>query len=463
MADQSFDLVVIGAGPGGYVAGIRAAQLGMDVACVEKEALGGTCLNVGCIPSKALLESSELLHVAQNDFGKHGILASDVKPDLPAMMKRKSRIVATMTKGVGGLFRKNKITHIVGTAKLAGNGKVEISGEAPQTVTGKRILIATGSAPVELKTLPFDGIHHLSSTHALALEEVPERMLVIGAGAIGLELGSVWSRLGTQVVVAEMMDHIVPGADQGTSRELHKSLEKQGLEILLETKAEGSTVKDGKVHLQLSGKTEREEVCDKVLIAVGRRAFADGLGAAGVGLEVDERGRIPVDETFQTNVSGIYAIGDVIAGPMLAHKAEEEGVTAVELMAGVAGHVNYDAIPSVVYTDPELASVGKTEEALKEAGVAYRIGSFPFRANGRAHAINSVDGFVKVLADEKTDRILGVHIVGPRASDLIAEAVVAIEFAASSEDIARTVHAHPTLAEAFKEAALGVEKRTIHM
>ena len=379
------------------------------------------------------------------------------------MMKRKSTIVGTMNKGVGGLFQKNKVTHVVGTARLVGGGKVEVSGKSPQTLTAKRILIATGSAPVELKNLPFDGTHLLSSTDALSLDEIPKRMLVIGAGAIGLELGSVWSRLGTEVVVAEMMDHIVPGADRGASAELEKALKKHGIEILLETRADSTEIKKGRVHVTLSGKTEREDVCDKVLVAVGRRPYTESLGAEEIGVELDERRRIVVDETFQTKVEGVYAIGDVIAGPMLAHKAEEEGSVAVELMAGVGGHVNYDTVPSVVYTEPELASVGKTEESLKETGVAYTSGSFPFHANGRAHALNDTDGFVKVLADAKTDRILGVHIVGPRASDLIAEAVLAMEFAASSEDVARTIHAHPTLAEAFKEAALAVDKRTIHM
>lgn len=464
MAEDAYDLLVIGAGPGGYVAAIRAAQLGMKVGCVEKEALGGACLNVGCIPSKALLESSELYYRARTTFGRHGIRCGEVGVDLPAMMKRKDGIVQKMTRGIQGLFRKNRVTHIRGAARILEAGAVEVSGgDDRQTLQAGRILIATGSAPIELSSLPFDGEYVLSSTEALALSEVPDRMVVIGAGAIGLELGSVWRRLGAEVLVVELLDHIVPGADREMGEALKKELEGQGLEFLLETCAESSEVRDGKVHLELkSGSEAREETCDRVLVAVGRRPNTEGLGADEAGIEMDEKGRVVVDERFETSLSGVYAIGDVIAGPMLAHKAEEEGVAAVELMAGMAGHVNYNAIPNVVYTDPELASVGLTEEAAKEQGLDCRVGRFPFMANGRAHSLEATGGLVKVIGEEKTDRLLGLHIVGARASEVIAEAVVAMEFSASTEDLARTVHAHPTLPEAVKEAALAVEKRAIH-
>ena len=465
MNKTKFDLLVIGAGPGGYVAAIRAAQLGMRVACIEKEALGGTCLNVGCIPSKALLESSELLYQARTTFPRHGIKTGPVDHDLSAMMKRKDGIVKTMNRGVKGLFRKNKVEHIEGNARLTGPGSVEVErAEGVESVKGDRILIATGSAPVELPDLPFDGVHVLSSTEALSLPKTPERLVVIGAGAIGLELGSVWSRLGSEVLVIELMDHILPGMDLEMTRQLQKSLEKQGLVFQLGARAKSSAVRKGKLHLTVEhGSETRDEGCDHVLVSVGRRPHTEGLGVEQVGVDMDEKGRIMVNENYETNLAGVYAIGDVIPGPMLAHKAEEEGIAAVELMAGKGGHLNYEAIPNVVYTSPELASVGMTEEIAKEKGIEIRAGKFPFIANGRAHALESTEGLVKVISHSRTDRLLGMHILGVRASEIIAEGAVAIEFSASSEDIARSVHAHPTLPEAIKEAALAVAGRGIHI
>ena len=464
MSQPPFDLLVIGAGPGGYVAAIRAAQLGMRVGCIEKEYLGGTCLNVGCIPSKALLESSELLHQARTSFARHGIQTGDIRLDLDRMMKRKSGVVKKMTGGIRGLFRKNGVEHIEGTARIVGSGSVEVENAgSKETLKAERILIATGSSPIEIPSLPFDGEFILSSTEALELPEVPGRLVVIGAGAIGLELGSVWNRLGSDVLVVELLDHILPGMDLEMGVQLQRLLEKQGLSFLLETRAEASEVRDGELHLTLaSGSETQEQVCDRVLVAVGRRPHTEGLGAEEAGVELDEGGRIVVDEKYETGLPGVYAIGDVIAGPMLAHKAEEEGVAAVELMAGKAGHVNYDTIPGVVYTYPELASVGMTEEEAGEKGFEIRVGKFPFLANGRAHSLEATEGLVKVISDGETDRILGMHILGARASDMLAEGVVAMEFSASSEDLARTVHAHPTLPEAVKEAALAVEKRAIH-
>ena len=461
MADKTFDLIVIGAGPGGYVAAIRAAQLGMNVACIEKETLGGTCLNVGCIPSKALLESSELFHQAQTSLNVHGIMTSGVELDLAGMMKRKAGIVQKMTGGIRGLFRKNKITHVTGTACLAGDGKVDVDGD---TLITQRILIATGSSSIQLPGLPFDGEYIIGSTEALSQERVPEKMIVVGAGAIGLELGSVWNRLGSQVHVVEFLDRITPPMDRELSGGLQKLLEKQGLSFSFETLAESAEVKDGKVVVTLKhGDEVTTETCDRLLVAVGRKPNTHGLGAEDVGVAMDEKGRIIVNETFETNLPGVFAIGDVIPGPMLAHKAEEEGVAAVELMAGKAGHVNYDAIPNVVYTHPELASVGLTEEQVKEQGIPYKVGKFPFAANGRAHSLEATDGQVKIIAHEKTDRVLGIHILAARASDMLAEGVLAMEFSASAEDIARTMHAHPTMPEAIKEAALAVEKAAIHI
>jgi dihydrolipoamide dehydrogenase len=466
MDDVHYDLVVIGAGPGGYVAAIRAGQLGMRVACVEQApALGGTCLNVGCIPSKALLDSSEHYHAVRTGLAAHGITVGPVQLDLAAMLARKDKVVKVLTQGIVGLFKKNNVERVVGHGRLVAADTVEVSnGPERRRLRARHILIATGSAPIELPGLPFDGERVISSTEALRLQQVPERLLVIGAGAVGLELGSVWNRLGSRVTVVEFMDRIVPGMDRQMGEQLQRALEQQGLAFQLQTTARGAAVVNGEVRVTLeAGGARSEAVCDVVLVAVGRRPFTEGLGASEVGVQCDERGRITVDAHYATTVPGIYAIGDVVAGPMLAHKAEEEGIAAVERLAGQAGHVNYDAIPNVVYTSPELASVGLSEEQAQSQGVEFRAGTFPFRANGRARCLGETDGAVKVLADAKTDRLLGVHILGPRASDLIAEAALAIEFGASAEDIARAVHAHPTLPEALKEAALAIHGRSLHM
>jgi dihydrolipoamide dehydrogenase len=465
MPDPTYDLIVIGAGPGGYVAAIRAAQLGMRVACVEKDAtLGGTCLNVGCIPSKALLDSSEKFYETKKKLGDHGIRIAQVDLDLERMLARKDKVVTANTKGVASLFRKNKVDWLKGRAKFVDAKTLRIDGAESSQVKAERILVATGSAPVELRDLPFDGKRVISSTEALTLPAVPEKMLVVGAGAVGLELGSVWSRLGAEVLVVEMLDHIVPGMDREATTALQRALEKQGLAFRLGTKVASAKVSANGVRAQLGAGGKQEDwEGDVVLVAVGRRAFSDALGLQAVGVQLDERGRVDVNDRFETNVPGVFAIGDVVRGAMLAHKASEEGIAAVEGMAGMPVHVNYEAIPNVVYTHPELASVGISEEEAKQRGVEYRKGSFPFLANGRARAMNDTDGFVKILADAKTDRILGIHIIGPHASDLIAEAAIAMEFHASAEDLARSSHAHPTLAEAIKEAALGVDGRTIHI
>jgi len=463
---DAYDLIVIGAGPGGYVAAIRAAQLGMRVACVEKErSLGGTCLNVGCIPSKALLDSSEHYHTVRNGLAAHGIKVSAVELDLPAMMARKDKVVKVLTQGVAGLFKKNQIERLTGSGRLTAADTVEVStGAETRRITARRILIATGSAPIELPGLPFDGEHVVCSTEALSLKQVPAQLLVVGAGAVGLELGSVWNRLGARVTVVEFMDRIVPGMDRKMGVQLQKALEKQGIIFRLQTSARAAALEHGTVRVTLESQGNTSDVeSDIVLVAVGRKPFTDGLGAREVGVAFDDHGRIGVDRAYATNVPGIYAIGDVIAGPMLAHKAEEEGIAAVEGMAGQAGHVNYDAVPNVVYTWPELASVGMSEEQAQSQEIPVRVGTFPFIANGRARCMNETEGSVKILADAKTDRILGIHILGPRASDLIAEAAVAMEFGASAEDIARSVHAHPTLPEAVKEAALAVAQRALHI
>jgi dihydrolipoamide dehydrogenase len=461
-----YDLVVIGAGPGGYVAAIRAAQLGLRVACIEKEAtLGGTCLNVGCIPSKALLDSSERYRAVRTEMAGHGIRVGEVELDLAAMMARKEKVVGQLTQGITSLFKKNKIDHIAAHGELVSAGVVRLSGNAgPEEIRGRHLLIATGSAPLELRDLPFDGKHVVSSTEALRLPRVPERLLVIGAGAVGLELGSVWSRLGARVVVVEFLDRIVPGMDRKMGRQLQRALRKQGLEFRLNTQAkEAKRVKKAlRVTLESDGKAD-EESCDVILVAVGRRPFTDGLGLENVGVVLDDGGRIVVDDNYRTNVEGIYAIGDVIPGPMLAHKAEEEGIAAVERIAGLAGHVNYDAIPNVVYTEPELACVGLSEEEAESRGLDFEVGSFPFMANGRAKCMGETEGSVKILAERASDRVLGIHILGAHASDLIAEATVAMEFGASAEDVARSVHAQPTLPEAVKEAALAVQKRALHI
>ncbi len=467
MATQ-FDLIVIGAGPGGYVAAIRAAQLGMKVACVEKSrTLGGTCLNVGCIPSKAMLDSSELFHLSKERFAKHGIKFDGLSLDLPAMLARKAEVVKGLTDGVRFLFRKNKIEPVFGTGKITAPDTVQVAlnegGSAE--LKARNILVATGSEPVALPFLPFDGRVVVDSTGALSFNRVPEHLVVIGAGYIGLELGSVWNRLGSKVTVLEFLPRITPTADQELGEMLRKSLVKQGLEIHLETKVTGATVEGDRAVVKAQGKdgSESTYACDRVLVAVGRRAYTQGLGLAELGIAVDARtGKVPVDAHYRTSVPSILAIGDAIEGPMLAHKAEDEGIACVELLAGKAGHVNYDTIPGVIYTWPEMAAVGQTEEQLKEAGRQYKVGKFPFLANGRAKAMDESEGVVKILADAATDRVLGVHILGPRASEMIAEAVAVMEFAGSAEDIARTCHAHPTLSEATREAALAVDGRAIH-
>ena len=456
------DLLVIGSGPGGYTAAIRAAQLGMNVACVDREAaLGGTCLRVGCIPSKALLESSHLFAEAKEHFATHGIRTGEVQLDLDTMLRRKNQVVGTLTKGIEGLFKKNKVTRYLGHATIQAPGRVAIAAAGShREVRAKNLLIATGSKVGTLPGIVLDGRRVGTSTEALDYPSVPQHLVVIGAGYIGLELGSVWRRLGARVTVLEYLDRIMPGTDLEIAGEALKILKKQGLEFRLGARVTAARAEGESCIVEYAGAEPIS--CDRVLVAVGRVPNTDGLGLSSLGIELD-RGRIPVDEHFATPAAGVFAIGDVIRGPMLAHKAEEEGIACVERLATGYGHVNYDVIPSVAYTHPEVASVGKTEEQLKEAGVKYRVGKFPFRANARARTLDDTDGLVKILADATTDRILGVHIVGPRAGDLIAEAAVAMEFGASSEDLARTCHAHPTLPEAIKEAALAVAGRTINL
>ena len=468
MANDAFDLVVIGSGPGGYVAAIRAAQLGFKTACIEKyPTLGGTCLNVGCIPSKALLDSSEHFEYAGHGLAAHGVRVQGVALDLSVMQARKAQVVSDLTRGVETLFRKHKIERITGTGRIVSASSVEISGDgAPRRVTARSLLIATGSKPIALPNIAYDGRRIVHSTDALTLGEVPARLVVVGAGAIGLELGSVWRRLGSQVTVLEFQDRVVPGSDAGSARLLQRSLERQGMKFRLGFSARAARVGGGQVHVEVApaaGGDASTEIADVLLVAVGRRPFTDGLGARELGVRFDTRGRIEVDAHYQTSVSGVFAIGDVIAGPMLAHKAEEEGIACVERIAGGAGHVNYAAIPNVVYTWPELASVGMSEEDARSQGVRVKVGTFPFLANGRAKAMGEKDGQVKIVADAATDRVLGAHIVGPQASTLIAELVVAMEMGASAEDLARSVHAHPTLPEAVKEAALAVAGRTLHI
>jgi dihydrolipoamide dehydrogenase len=437
----------------------------MRVACVEKDAtLGGTCLNVGCIPSKALLDSSEKFYEARRKLADHGVRVGPVDLDLETMMARKDKVVAINTKGVAGLLRKNKVEWLKGRARFAAPLTLAIEGAEKRTAGAARILIATGSAPLELRDLPFDGERILSSTEALRLRAVPKRLLVVGAGAVGLEMGSVWSRLGAEVLVVEMLEHVVPGMDVEATTALRRALEKQGIAFRLGARVAGAGVSEAGVRAGIAaGDKEESWEGDAVLVAVGRRPFLDGLGLETAGVQLDESGRVAVNERFETNVPGVFAIGDVIRGAMLAHKASEEGIAAVEGMAGMPVHVNYDAIPNVVYTHPELASVGLSEEEARRQGRNVRKGAFPFLANGRARCMNDTDGFVKILADAATDRILGIHIIGPHASDLIAEAAVAMEFHSSAEDLARSSHAHPTLAEAIKEAALGVDRRAIHV
>ncbi len=466
MADNSFDLVIIGAGPGGYVCAIRAAQLGLKTALVEKRhALGGTCLNVGCIPSKALLESSDLYEAAREQAATHGIVLAGVGLDLETMLTRKSAVVKELTDGVAMLMKKNKVTVLNGCGMLEAPGKVVVAGDGGDTeVEAKSICLAMGSEAIELPFLPFDGERVVSSTEALDFSTVPKRLVVIGAGAVGLELGSVWRRLGAEVTVIEMLPTITPFADRQMSKALQRALADQGMVFLMETRVIAGKVLKKSVKLSIeNAKGETEEItCDKVLVAVGRRPNTSGTGLEKVGVALDEQGRVAIDDHFQTTVDGIYAIGDLVRGPMLAHKAEDEGIALAEELAGLPGHVNYEAIPNVVYTEPELAMVGRTEAELKEAGVSFNTGRFQFRANGRAKSLGHETGMVKILADKKTDRILGVHMVGPRVSELIAEATLAMEFGASAEDLARTSHAHPTLSEVVREAALAVDKRALH-
>jgi dihydrolipoamide dehydrogenase len=462
--ENTYDVLVIGGGPGGYVAAIRAAQLGMKVACVEKRtALGGTCLNVGCIPSKALLHASEKYESAGHHLKDLGVDVSGVKLNLPAMMSHKDKVVADNTKGIEFLFKKNKIDWLKGEGKIVGAGQVSVAGK---TYGAKNIVIATGSDVISLPGITIDEKKIVSSTGALTLEKVPASMVVIGAGVIGLELGSVWSRLGAKVTVVEYLDRILPGMDNEVAKEAQKILTKQGLAFKLGAKVTSAKADSKGVALTLepaAGGASENLQADIVLVAVGRKAYTDGLGLKEVGVELDERGRVKTDGHFKTNVAGIYAIGDVIVGPMLAHKAEDEGVVLAEILAGQSGHIDYNLIPGVVYTAPEIATVGKTEEQLKAEGIAYNVGKFPFMANGRARAMNATDGFVKILACAKTDKVLGCHIVGAEAGTLIAEVVIAMEFGASAEDIARTCHAHPTLEEVTKEAALAVAKRPLHI
>jgi dihydrolipoamide dehydrogenase len=475
MAENIFDLVIIGSGPGGYVGAIRAAQLGLKVAVVEKEkAYGGTCLNVGCIPSKALLDSSEHYSVANHEFADHGVIVKNVEFDLTQMMKRKDKVVSDNVAGIGYLFKKNKITPYYGMGKILASDKVEVAKPdgSKEILQTKNIMIATGSVANELPTMPFNGSTIVSSTEALKLPSVPKKMVVVGAGAIGLELGSVWMRLGADVTVIEFANKICGPMDAGLSDRLIKILQKQGMKFILGAKTTGATEsKNGSsknkavtVQFEITKDGSKQAIeADVVLVAVGRKPFSTGLGLEELGITKDERGYIQVNNHYQTKYKNIYAIGDVTPGPMLAHKAEEEGVAVAEIIAGKAGHVNYETVPSVIYTWPEFAAVGYTEEDLKKNNVKYNVGTFPFSANGRARAANTTDGMVKVLAHSETDKLLGVHIVGPRASDLIMEAVVCMEFGGASEDLAKSFHAHPTFSEAVREAALGCEGNTRQM
>ena len=464
MSKESYDVIVIGSGPGGYVCAIRCAQLGMKTACVEKrETLGGTCLNVGCIPSKALLQASEKYEEAEKHLQAFGVKTGNVSLDLKAMMKHKDDVVGSNTQGIEYLFKKNKIDWLKGEGTIEAKGKVKVG---KTTYEAKHIIIATGSDVVSLPNIEIDEKQIVSSTGALELTKVPKKLAVIGGGVIGLEMGCVWSRLGAEVTVIEFLDRILPGMDGEISKEAQKILKKQGINFKLKTKVlEAKTSKSGvklKLEAAAGGDAETLDV-DTVLVAIGRKAFTDNLGLEKAGIKTDDRGRIEVDHKFKTNIDGVYAIGDVIAGPMLAHKAEDEGVILAEMLDGQSGHIDYNLIPGVVYTWPEVANVGKTEEQLKEEGVAYKVGKFPFSANGRARAMNATDGFVKIIADAKTDKVLGGHIIGPEAGTLISEIVTVMEFGGSSEDIARICHAHPTLEEAVKEAALAVDKRPLHI
>jgi dihydrolipoamide dehydrogenase len=463
---EKFQAVVIGGGPGGYVCAIRLSQLGIKTACVEsKDALGGTCLNIGCIPSKNLLNFSEKFYSAKN-FSNLGIEVGKIKLNLDKVMKNKDKAVDVLTKGIEFLFKKNKVTYYKGTASLKSSNQISVTSSKNKEIIieTENVIISTGSEPVSLPGIKFDEKVIVSSTGALSLNTVPKKMVVIGGGYIGLEMGSVWSRLGSEVHVIEFLDHITPGMDKEISKEFMKILQKQGINFHLETKVE-SIKKNNKGVIILTSDKNKKKInfnCDVALISVGRKPNTKNLNLSSVGVVLDEKKRIKTDKNFKTNIKNIYAIGDVIEGPMLAHKAEEEGIAVAELLAGQSGHVNYDVIPGVIYTSPEVASVGKTEEQLKELKVKYKVGKFPFLANSRAKAINEPEGFVKILADEKTDKVIGVHIIGPHAGEIIAETAIAMEFGASSEDIARTCHAHPTFSEAVKEAALSVDKRAIH-
>ena len=463
---EKFQAVVIGGGPGGYVCAIRLSQLGIKTACVEsKDTLGGTCLNIGCIPSKNLLNFSEKFYSTKN-FSNLGIEVGKVKLNLDKVMKNKDKAVDVLTKGIEFLFKKNKVTYYKGTASLKSSNQISVTSSKNKEIIieTENVIISTGSEPVSLPGIKFDEKVIVSSTGALSLNTVPKKMVVIGGGYIGLEMGSVWSRLGSEVHVIEFLDHITPGMDKEISKEFMKILQKQGINFHLETKVE-SIKKNNKGVIILTSDKNKKKInfnCDVALISVGRKPNTKNLNLSSVGVVLDEKKRIKTDKNFKTNIKNIYAIGDVIEGPMLAHKAEEEGIAVAELLAGQSGHVNYDVIPGVIYTSPEVASVGKTEEQLKELKVKYKVGKFPFLANSRAKAINEPEGFVKILADEKTDKVIGVHIIGPHAGEIIAETAIAMEFGASSEDIARTCHAHPTFSEAVKEAALSVDKRAIH-
>ncbi len=463
-----YDLVVIGTGPGGYVCAIRAAQLGMKVAVVEKNAtLGGTCLNVGCMPSKALLHASEMFEEAAHSFAKMGVSVSAPKLDLPAMMNFKQQGIDGNVKGVEFLMKKNKIDVLHGLGRILGTGKVEVAADGKtQLVETRNIVIATGSDVAKLKGIEIDEKRIVSSTGALSLPKVPEKMLIVGAGVIGLELGSVWRRLGAEVMVVEFLDRILPGMDGEIAKQFQRILEKQGVVFKLSSKVTGVDTSGKtlavKIEPAAGGASESLEA-DVVLVAIGRVPYTEGLGLKEAGVALDNRGRVQIDPHFATTLKGVYAIGDVVAGPMLAHKAEDEGVAVAEIIAEQAGHVNYDVIPGVVYTTPEVSAVGKTEEELKQAGIAYTVGKFPFTANGRSKVNQTTDGFVKVLADAKTDRVLGVHIIGREAGEMIHEAAVLMEFGGAAEDLARTCHAHPTRSEAIKEASLAVGKRAIHM
>lgn len=468
---EAYDVIVIGGGPGGYVAAIRAAQLGLRTACVESRgALGGTCLNVGCIPSKALLQSSHHYEAAAHEFAEHGIKTTGLKLDLKAMMARKDKVVHDLTEGIKFLFKKNKVDYLEGHGRIVEAGKVAVKpakkGAKETVYETNDIIIATGSDVTPLKGVKIDEKKIVSSTGAIALASVPKKMIVIGAGVIGLELGSVWRRLGAEVTVVEFLDHILPGMDAEVSKQMKRILAKQGLAFKMSTKVTGAKASAGGVELTVepaAGGDAEKIKADVVLVSIGRKPNTEGLGLAEAGVETDERGFVKIDGQFQTSVPGIFAIGDVVGGAMLAHKAEEEGVACVEIIAGEAGHIDYDSIPGIVYTWPEVASVGKTEEQLKEAGVKYNAGKFPFTANSRARANGDADGFVKILADAESDAILGAHIIGPAGGDLIQEIVVGMELGASAEDIARICHGHPGLPEAVKEAALSVGKRAIHM